>query len=394
MSRTERRIYVWWFVLWGAATLALYAHINLFGGIDDEFRGLSHVWHPYWFNVVYAVFGLPPAAWATRRAWQRFGNSELGRTVLLLAVAYLGWVAGNLIWFWYNTCTFWPAFGCAKQVTAPYPSIADVAYASWLLFALLSMVSLGRALGIRRGDVLRLWWVYAIVLFGTAWVGMTEQFTVAGIAFGRGWLVSAEYSGPATAFSIAYALGHVAVLSAAIVVARVARRAWGGVLAAPMVILLVAVTLMYLAELAFFRSLAEGSFQNAQPEEGLYALVLLLVPISLYRFATVALPAGASLSTPITGSAADQLATSIVAAHARLLGSVALELARRVDGVDVRASDGTVEVTGPDADVAIDGIVRTFEQVSGAFGLEVSRLAAAHVLREHPELAVPTTLRA
>jgi hypothetical protein len=395
MTRAERRAYIAWFVLWAAASLAIYLHINVFGGIDDEYRGFGHVWHPFWFNLVYAVLGVPPALHATRRAARRYGRSQLGRTVVLLTCGYVGWVLGNVIWFWFNTCTTWRVFGCERAFTAPYPSVADIAYSSWLVFALLSMVALGRALGIRRSDLVRGWWMLSVVAIVTCWLGLPKVFEVGSFTFGQGWLVSADYDALETTFSVAYLLGHVLVLSAALVVARRAARTLGGALHAPMLILVAAVALIYVAELAFFRTIANETFRNAQPVEGIYALALLLIPISLYRFATVALPAGASVATPDTGSAIDQLATSIVVAHARLLGSVAVELARRVDGVRVRPGDAiAVEVAGEDPTAILGELVRTFEEVSGAFGIEVSRLAAAHVLREHPDVAVPGQLRA
>jgi hypothetical protein len=231
------------------------------------------------------------------------------------------------------------------------------------------------------------------VLLVTCWFGLPEFVRIGDVPFGHGWLVNPDYRGIAAVFSVAYMLGHIAVLCSALVIANAARRAWGGVLFSPMLALVGAVALMYVAELAFFETLEAGTFRNAQPEEGLYVLVMLLVPISLYRFATVELPAGAAVVAPVAGTAADQLATSIVAAHSRLLGGVAIDLARRVDGVAVRSGDGGVQITSEDAGAAIDRLVHAFEQVSGTFGLEVSRLAAAHVLREHPDVAVPHALR-
>ena len=53
MSRLERRLYVGWFIVWIGVTLALDLRINAFGGADEPIAD--------WFNIEYALFGLPPA---------------------------------------------------------------------------------------------------------------------------------------------------------------------------------------------------------------------------------------------------------------------------------------------------------------------------------------------
>ena len=384
MSRT-RRIFVAYLAAWAAITAAIFLHINVFGGIDDEFRGFGHLWHPYYFNLVYAVPGIPPAIWMARHAARRFGmRSDLGRTVALLAAAFTGWATGNAIWFLYNTCAEWGRLGCDHELTVPYPSWADLAYASWNVCVLLAMASLARAIGIRGRDVLRAWWAFVGVLAVTSWLSLPR--------IGLGWIISPDYTTGETAFSLAYMLGHVLVMSAVLLVAIRSSRVLGGVLYLPTIVLLVAATLMYVAEFAFFRTIANDTFRNAQPVEGLYALALLLVPVAIFQFATVLVPSGASIAAS-SGSGQSQLATSVVTAQSRLLGGVAFELADRVDGLEVHAQDGRGVVTADDPARAIGELLESFEQVSGAFGAEVSRLAAAPVLQRHPELDVPPSLQ-
>jgi hypothetical protein len=382
---TTRRIFFGYLVVWASLSLAIFLHVNVFGGIDDAFRGFGHVWHPYYFNLVYAVLGIPPAVWMARHATRRFGvHSDLGRTVVLLAAAFTGWATGNTIWFYYNTCAEWGQLGCDRELQVPYPSWADLAYTSWHVCMLLAMASLARAIGIRVGDVARLWWAFVVVLAVTCWLSLP--------VVGLGWIINTEFTLGETVFSLGYMLGHVLVLSAAGLLATRASRVLGGVLFAPMMVLLCAAALMYVAEFAFFRTLANDTFRNAQPVEGLYAIVMLLVPIAIYGFATVRMPVGAT-SASSDGSGVTQLATSVVTAHARVLGPVAFELASRVEGVVVDAQLGQVDVTADVPTRAISDLLVSFEQVSGAFGAEISRLAAAPVLLEHPELDVPGSLR-
>ncbi|MBC7460118.1 MAG: hypothetical protein H7287_02015 [Thermoleophilia bacterium] len=96
-------------------------------------------------------------------------------------------------------------------------------------------------------------------------------------------------------------------------------------------------------------------------------------------------------SAPTSSGAAPAalVAERIVQSQVRVVGPAAWKLARRVKHLDV--AEGRQPRISPDADAGsvIDRLVREYSSITGDLGTRMCFMAAADILREHPELDVP-----
>lgn len=84
----------------------------------------------------------------------------------------------------------------------------------------------------------------------------------------------------------------------------------------------------------------------------------------------------------------EEVAQAIVDAQARLVGDVALDMARRVPEIEIDDL-GYVSITG-DATTALDGLVHEYTSLTGALGVRMCHDAAKTVLDMHPHVVVPS----
>lgn len=82
----------------------------------------------------------------------------------------------------------------------------------------------------------------------------------------------------------------------------------------------------------------------------------------------------------------DVVATAIVRGQMKLMGDVAISLARKVSMVEV-ADSGATTVSG-DGDVAIDGIVREYSSLTGNLGVRMCFNFAKDELQRNPNVRV------
>lgn len=87
-------------------------------------------------------------------------------------------------------------------------------------------------------------------------------------------------------------------------------------------------------------------------------------------------------------AAHDNVATAIVRGQMKLIGNVAISLARNVSSVDV-AESGATSIAG-DGDAAIDGIVRAYSSLTGQLGVKMCFDFAKDELQRHPDVRVPS----
>lgn len=84
----------------------------------------------------------------------------------------------------------------------------------------------------------------------------------------------------------------------------------------------------------------------------------------------------------------DEVATAIVVGQTKLIGAVAVTLARKVPGVEVDAS-GATKIAG-DGVAAIEALVSEYSTLTGQLGVRMCFNAAKDALAEHPEVTIPS----
>jgi len=271
--------------MWLLAVVLAFLAINI--GMDDPanepFRGLWPLTHPYWFNPLIALVALVPALVFGSSVARAFGlRTKAGSAALAFAAGIVAWCLGNLVWFWYNTCTSWGALGCDAAISAPYPSAADVGFIALLPCYAFAMVQLARMLATGWRDVLRLAWVPLVVAAVTVYV-MFPSFSIAGVEVpNRSLLFDDGYTHAQVVFSVLYAITDAILLSMAIVIALRARHAAGGIFLRPMLCAAAALTLQYVADLVFNIRVANDTSFAGDIADFLYFWAMFVMVLGIY----------------------------------------------------------------------------------------------------------------
>jgi hypothetical protein len=81
------------------------------------------------------------------------------------------------------------------------------------------------------------------------------------------------------------------------------------------------------------------------------------------------------------------VATAIIAGQQKVMGPVAINLARSVSGITV-GDDGSATVSG--GIDAVDALVKTYSGLTGQLGVRMCHQAAQQALQQHPDVQVPS----
>jgi hypothetical protein len=92
--------------------------------------------------------------------------------------------------------------------------------------------------------------------------------------------------------------------------------------------------------------------------------------------------------TPGSDSPAVEVAARIIASQERVVGAAAWKLARRVRHLDVSRDQRISISAGADAGSVLDRLVAEFTTITGQLGARMCFMAAADILRDHPELDI------
>lgn len=270
------RLFRGYLFVWVVLMLGHWLYINVvLHDHSPAFEGVWQLWHPYWFNVLYATTLVIPFLLFTLPISRWYGGTQsaVGRSVLLLGLGGLIWGLGNGVWFIYNV------LGDA----APYPSLADVGFLGMLPFAAVALFSLAQIVGVTPRAYLQLAWLPLLVFAVTGYLAGPET-DVLGAHVGSDWLFSADQSTLANAISGLYIVLDVLLMTFALMLALRARLAAGGVFFLPIVTVVVALISQYVADMFFFHRVADDTYFNGDFSDGLYAISMLMLVMSAYLF--------------------------------------------------------------------------------------------------------------
>jgi hypothetical protein len=272
---------------WILAVVAAFLAINVFmkdpASADRHFTGLWPLTQPYWFNPLIALVAIVPALTFGIRVSRAFGLRTLaGSAAASFAAGIIAWSVGNLVWFWYNTCTAWGALGCAHATEAPYPSAADVGFIVLLPCYGFAAVQIARILATTWRDVLRLSWVPVLAFAVTAYL-MLPAFTVLGVHVpNRSYIFAAGYDSSQTAFSIMYLVSDAVLLSLSVINLFRARHAAGGMFFRPVLFTAFALLLQYIGDLIFDVRVARGTEFAGDIADFTYFWALFVMVLGIY----------------------------------------------------------------------------------------------------------------
>jgi hypothetical protein len=365
----------------------VYVQTKTSWGAEDLAWDPTNFWHPIYFGVLNATLVIVPFALFQVPTARRYGgwSSAVGRAILALGIGTVLWGFGNFYWFAKN----------ATGTEAPYPSLADAGYLAVLPFAAWSLWELSKVVGLTKRD----WrWLPVALLFAfplNAYIMLPQ-----GIGAGT-------FDTPLSAtISSTYILADVVLLGVAIIIAAGARRAAGGRFFAPVLGVVVSLSMLYIGDLFFNYRIANDIFYNAEISDLLYGGFIVLSSYAVYLFLVADVRANQAIqqaddewepslaairtSDGPTLAPLDELATAILRGQERTMGAqTARSIAAGLSGVEIDA-DGIAHAV--DA-IAIDSMVREYRSIAGPLGEMTSWTAARGVLTRHPELDITSFAR-
>lgn len=238
-------------------------------GLQTDFW---NYFYSFSFSLIPLIGGL--AGVVTAKRWGFLG-SAIGRAIFYISGGLFSWGAGSMIWSYYNFFL---------QISAPYPSFADVGFIAALPLWILGVFNLSKATGAKfalkniKGRLF-LFIVPIIVL-------IFSYYLLVIIARG-GVLTEAGDDFLKLFFDLAYPGGDVVILTLAIVIFGLSFKYFGGLYKISIYSLLLGFSLMYLADFVFSYTTTVGTFFNGNFGDLLFTLALFLMTFGVLGFRSI-----------------------------------------------------------------------------------------------------------
>lgn len=194
-------------------------------------------------------------------------SSIFGRSVIFISLGLLGWAFGDTVWSYYNIF---------QKVEVPYPSLADFGFFSMVPFWSLGMFFLFQAAGGKyalkslAGKVLLLF--LPLVGFVLSYFLFLKDKTFDGGSMLKSF------------FDIAYPLGDMITISAALLVLVLTARILGGRMRVPIIVLILGFIFQYIADFSFSYTSTTGAYFNGSWVDMAYLLAQFFVSFGLAGF--------------------------------------------------------------------------------------------------------------
>ena len=196
-------------------------------------------------------------------------KSAIGRSSLFLSVGLIAWGTGMIIWNYYIFFT---------SVEIPYPSFADTGYVLGLLFLVLGVLNLDKAIGVRfalrnrKGKII----LFVVPLL----IILISIYLLVYVARG-GVLIDSSRHYLKLFFDLLYPLGDVFILTVASLAYLLSRKLLGGVYKSPILILLLGFVMFYISDFSFSYTTTKGTYFNGHLVDFLFTTTMFLLSLSL-----------------------------------------------------------------------------------------------------------------
>lgn len=256
-----------------AAIAVMYELLLSYGpGVDQPFKGMWMVWHPYYLPVI-GLATTPFVIGYTLPLVKRLGGraTALGGTLWFMSMGMLCYaVLGTLLIFLTITCPAWNVFTRCDHPLGylPYPHWGYAGFGLVYPLVTIGIARLLKVLGVGIRDIMREWWiivaVFAIQLFVTMPFGLGVSFTSTTLS-------------AAHALDLYIVIGGASILSLTAVAARHARELAGGQFARPIVVLLIGFACFDIGDLIATHTNVTGRmWEAADPSSGPYTVAFVL----------------------------------------------------------------------------------------------------------------------
>ncbi len=236
---------------------------NLF--LDPEAKSFELYSDSYWvIALVGAVIGL-----FVSRRWGGV-KSLFGRSLIFLSLGLVAQVFGQVTYSY---------FAFVKGVEAPYPSLGDVGFFGSIIFYILGLIQLKKALGIKlsalSSGVKLLSLVVPALLLGCSYYVFLN-----GYEGGGNWVVAF--------LDFGYPLGQAVYISLALMIYLLSFKALGGVMRTKVLLLLCALVIQYIADFAFLYRFSRDQWVTGGFTDLIYQLSYFVMVLAMVSIGTVA----------------------------------------------------------------------------------------------------------
>ena len=199
-------------------------------------------------------------------------KSVMGRSTLFLSLGLIAWGSGMIIWNYYIFFT---------SIEIPYPSFADVGYALGLLFLVLGILNLYKAIGIRfalrnrKGKIVLFVVPIIVILFSI--------YLLIYVARG-GALIDSSGNYLKLFFDLLYPLGDVVILTVISLAYLLSRKLLGGVYKVPILVLLVGFMMFYISDFMFSYTTTKETYFNGHLVDFLFTTTMFVLSTGVAMF--------------------------------------------------------------------------------------------------------------
>ncbi len=205
------------------------------------------------------------------KAWGWF-KSSIGRAVFFISLGSFSWGCGEIIWSYYNFF---------QNISAPYPSFADIGFLLAIVFWVLGISNLFRASG-ASASLMKKSGKYSLVTIPII-VIILSYYLLVHVA--RGGDITTDFNGYLKLFfDLAYPIGDVVILSFVLVISSLSLDYLGGKYKPVIILLLLGFSLMYFADFVFSYTTTVETFYNGNLGDLLFASALFLISLGSLGF--------------------------------------------------------------------------------------------------------------
>ncbi len=243
---------LWWIVLFFVFGAELTAQ-NLYWAATYQLLA--------WWGGIYAL--------VSSRSWGGW-KSVMGRGIIFFGLGLLLQGFGQTTFSIYTTLL---------NVEIPYPSIADIGYFGSIFFYIAGMASMAKVAG-ASARLRNIGGKLLALLFPAIMLMLSYAMFLQGYEF--------DWSAPLRTFlDFGYPFGQALYVSIAVLALLSSKNMLGGVMRGPMLFLMMALVVQYVADFNFLFQAANGAWLNGGHGDFLYLLSYFLMGLSLVRIERV-----------------------------------------------------------------------------------------------------------
>ncbi len=205
------------------------------------------------------------------KLWGGF-KSIVGKAVFFIGLGLFSWGYGGLIWSYYNFFLNSPA---------PYPSLADIGFASSIFFYSIGSIYLSRATGVSfalRNKLAKFFLVFAVIII------LIFSYYILVIVARGGILIHESESTLKVVLDIAYPIGDFISLSLAVIISGLSFQYLGGAYKFDITSILIGLATMFIGDSIFSYTTTTGTYYNGNIGDLILTLGLFFMTFGILGF--------------------------------------------------------------------------------------------------------------